>query len=101
MLGLNGDPIKIDTTTSAYIGSKNHAFLNHGLAKLLDRTLVVGAGHIQVMNTSGAQRMGLNILVLQQNLRNIAVTAGPVQKVQGPPAAANHGQHVPMTRRRC
>jgi hypothetical protein len=69
--------------------------LNHGLAKLLDRTLVVGADHIQVMNTSSAQRVGLDILVLQQNLRNIAVTAGPVQKVEGSPAAANHGQHIP------
>lgn len=29
------------------------------------------------MNAYGAQRMGLDILVLQQNLRNIAITASP------------------------
>ena len=76
VLDLNGDLIKIDTTTSAYLGAKERAFLNRGLAKLLDRTLVVGADYIQVMNTSGAQRMELDILVLQQNLRNIAITGG-------------------------
>jgi exocyst complex component 4 len=82
VLDLNGDLIKIDTTTSAYLGPKERAFLNNGLAKLLDRTLIVGADYIQVMNTSGAQRMGLDILVLQQNLRNIAVTSGLGQKAQ-------------------
>jgi exocyst complex component 4 len=90
VLDLNSDLIKIDTTTSAYLGAKERAFLNHGLAKLLDRTLVVGADYIQVMNTSGAQRMGLDILVLQQNLRNIAVTGG-VETVQL--AGPRHGQH--------
>ena len=38
--------------------------------------------------------MELDILVLQQNLRNIAVTAGPVQKSQGLRAAPNHGQQA-------
>jgi exocyst complex component 4 len=90
VLDLNGDLIKIDTTTSAYLGPKERAFLNHGLARLLDRTLIVGADYIQVMNTSGAQRMELDILVLQQNLRNIAVTSGLVQK--GQPTALSHGQ---------
>jgi hypothetical protein len=56
--------------------------LNNGLAKLFDRTLIVGADYIQVMNTNGAQRMGLDILVLQQNLRNIAVTSGLERKAQ-------------------
>lgn len=94
VLDLNGDLIKVDTITSVYLGAKERTFLNHGLAKLLDRTLVVGADYIQVMNTSGAQRMELDILVLQQNLRNLAVTAGLVQKVHGSPAAPNHGQQL-------
>ena len=82
ILELNGDLIKIDITTSAYLGTKESAFLNNGLGKLLDRTLVVGADYIQVMNANGAQRMGLDILVLQQNLRNISVTSGPFHKAQ-------------------
>ena len=90
VLDLNGDLIKIDTTTSAYLGMKERAFLNNGLAKLLDRTLIVGADYIQVMNTSGAQRMGLDILVLQQNLRNIAVTSGPAHESQSNPSSNGH-----------
>lgn len=74
VLDLNRDLIKTDTTTSSYLGVKERTFIATGLAKLLDRVLVVGADYIQVMNTNGAQRMGLDILVLQQNLRNIAVT---------------------------
>ena len=90
ILDLNGDLINIDTTTSAYLGMKERAFLNNGLAKLLDRTLIIGADYIQVMNTSGAQRMGLDILVLQQNLRNIAVMSAPVHQSQSNPSSNGH-----------
>ena len=74
VLELNGDLIKFDTNTSTYLGVKERAFITTGLAKLLDRMLVVGADYIQVMNAHGAERMELDILVLQQNLRNIAVS---------------------------
>lgn len=77
ILELNNDLISFDTTVSSYLGATERRFITRGLAGLIDRILVADAARIEVMNAHGAQRMGLDILVLQQNLRNLAVTASP------------------------
>lgn len=77
ILQLNNDLISFDTNASAYLGAKERKFITRGLGRLIDRMLVADAHSIEVMNAYGAQRMGLDILVLQQNLRNIAITASP------------------------
>ncbi len=77
ILELNNDLISFDTTVSSYLGARERKFITRGLGGLIDRILVADADRIEVMNAYGAQRMGLDILVLQQNLRNIAITASP------------------------
>jgi exocyst complex component 4 len=42
-----------------------------GLGLLIDTLLVTNAGTVRAMNANGCGRMQLNILVLQQNLKNI------------------------------
>lgn len=74
VLELNNDLIAFDTSASSSLGTKERVFVNRGLGQLIDHLLVAGADKIEVMNSYGAQRMGLDILVLQQNLRNIAIT---------------------------
>jgi hypothetical protein len=77
ILELNNDLISFDTNASTYLGAKERKFITRGLGRLIDCILVADADRIEVMNAYGAQRMGLDILVLQQNLRNIAITASP------------------------
>ncbi len=77
ILELNNDLISFDTNVSTYLGAKERRFITRGLGRLIDRVLVADADRMEVMNAYGAQRMGLDILVLQQNLRNIAITASP------------------------
>jgi exocyst complex component 4 len=77
ILELNNDLISFDTNASAYLGAKERKFITRGVGRLIDRVLVADADRIEIMNAYGAQRMGLDILVLQQNLRNIAITASP------------------------
>lgn len=74
ILSLNNDLISFDENTSTYLGRRDRTFISSGLARLVDRMLVSGASMIQVMNDHGAARMGLDVLVLQQNLRNITGT---------------------------
>ncbi len=46
-------------------------FITTGLGLLVDTLLVTNASSIKAMNSAGCQRMQLNLLVLQQNLKNI------------------------------
>jgi exocyst complex component 4 len=48
-----------------------HSFIMSGVGHLMDAVLVTNASRIGVMNEHGCGRMQLNILVLQQNLKNI------------------------------
>ena len=73
ILDLNKDLISFDTNISSYLGPKERAFISAGLARLIDKALVTEADKIGAMNANGAQRLCLDILVLQQNLRNIVV----------------------------
>jgi exocyst complex component 4 len=74
ILELNNDLVSFDTNASGHLGDQERKFITRGLGRLIDRILVADANRIEVMNSYGAQRMGLDILVLQQNLRNISIT---------------------------
>lgn len=71
ILSLNASLVSHDTTTSNYLRIAEMQFLRSGLGKLVDNLLVANAGMIGRMNKNGCGRMQVNILVLQQNLKNV------------------------------
>lgn len=74
VLELNNDLIAFDSNIANYLGTKEQNFILLGLAKLVDRYLVVAADSIGVMNTNGAERVRIDAMVIQQNLRAILAT---------------------------
>ncbi|KAK2749844.1 hypothetical protein FQN57_005258 [Myotisia sp. PD_48] len=73
ILELNGELISFSACMSTYLGFNECRFITSGLARLVDRTIVSGARFIEAMNNNGALRLQLDVLVLQQNLKNIMV----------------------------
>ncbi|KAH8821494.1 Sec8 exocyst complex component-specific domain-containing protein [Xylogone sp. PMI_703] len=73
ILSLNADLVSYDETVSHSLPSKEVSFIRTGLGLLVDNFLVTNAGLVQSLNKFGVGRMLLNILVLQQNLKNIEV----------------------------
>ncbi|GLI74884.1 exocyst subunit [Penicillium ochrochloron] len=73
ILQLNGDLISFDTNISTYLGSAEHWFIASGLARFIDRVFVACTRYIGAMNENGALRLQLDVLVLQQNLKNIII----------------------------
>ncbi len=71
ILTLNADLVSYDETISHFLPDKELAFVRTGLGLLIDTLLVTNAGVVGAMNANGCGRMQLNILVLQQNLKNI------------------------------
>lgn len=72
VLSLNSALVSFDTEVSTYIPTASHGHITRGLALLMDTYLVsLCTGKIDRMNTNGCALMQLNILVLQQNLKNI------------------------------
>lgn len=71
ILSLNLTLSHYDETSVQYLREKEIAFIRTGLAQLMDSFLVTNAGMVNAMNSFGCGRMKLNILVLQQNLKNI------------------------------
>mgnify|MGYP003319873038 CR=1 FL=1 len=71
ILSLNVDLNSYDETISKYLRASELAFIRTGLASLVDNFLIKNAAHVDGMNKNGCDRMMLNILVLQQNLKNI------------------------------
>ena len=71
ILSLNADLVSYDETISRYLREKEMSFIRTGLGLLIDSYLITNAGKVQAMNKHGCGRMQLNILVLQQNLKNI------------------------------
>jgi len=71
ILSLNASLVSYDETISMFLRQKEISFIHTGLALLIDSFLVTNAGMVQAMNANGCGRMQLNILVLQQNLKNI------------------------------
>jgi exocyst complex component 4 len=71
ILALNADLVSYDETAARFLRDKEISFVRTGLGMLIDTLLVTNAGVIKAMNANGCGRMQLNILVLQQNLKNI------------------------------
>ncbi|KAH7393163.1 Sec8 exocyst complex component-specific domain-containing protein [Cadophora sp. MPI-SDFR-AT-0126] len=71
ILSLNADLVSYDETITTFLREKEISFIRTGLGLLVDTFLVSNAGMVKAMNAHGCGRMQLNILVLQQNLKNI------------------------------
>ncbi len=71
IINLNADLVSYDETVVRFLRDKEISFVREGLGLLIDNFLVTNAGMVKAMNPYGCGRMQLNILVLQQNLKNI------------------------------
>ncbi|CAO2649431.1 Nn.00g068160.m01.CDS01 [Neocucurbitaria sp. VM-36] len=72
ILSLNSALVSFDTEVSSYIPTATYSHTTRGLAPLMDTYLLsLCTSRIDRMNTNGCALMQLNILVLQQNLKNI------------------------------
>lgn len=71
ILSLNAELIAYDETAVRFLRDREIAFVRTGLGLLINSYLVSNALSTQPMNMRGSERMQLNILVLQQNLKNI------------------------------
>ncbi|KAI1259359.1 Sec8 exocyst complex component-specific domain-containing protein [Xylariaceae sp. FL1019] len=71
IISLNSELIAYDETAVRFLHDREIAFMRTGLAFLMNSYLVSNALSTQPMNKRGCERMQLNILVLQQNLKNI------------------------------
>lgn len=75
VLALNNSLIGFDNEVSTYIPSTQYPLITRGLAALMDTHLLRLSRGITSMNSNGCALMQLNILVLQQNLKNIEPAA--------------------------
>ncbi|EKD18973.1 uncharacterized protein L3040_008561 [Drepanopeziza brunnea f. sp. 'multigermtubi'] len=71
ILALNADLVSYDETITNFLREREISFIRTGLGLLIDTFLVTNASMVKAMNANGCGRMQLNILVLQQNLKNI------------------------------
>lgn len=71
ILSLNSELIIFDETIGRFLRDREVAFIRTGLGLLINCYLVGNAWMASPMNGNGSGRMQLNILVLQQNLKNI------------------------------
>lgn len=71
ILSLNAELVAYDEITTRFLRDKELRFVRTGLGLLVNRYLIINALATQPMNSRGCDRMQLNILVLQQNLKNI------------------------------
>ena len=99
ILSLNADLVSYEETVSRFLRDKEISFIRTGLGLLVDTFLVTNAGMVKAMNSHGCGRMQLNILVLQQNLKNIEeeVSLERAAKffdlfTEGPEAAVRHAK---------
>ncbi|RYP50753.1 hypothetical protein DL768_003813 [Monosporascus sp. mg162] len=71
ILSLNAELVAYDETAARFLREREIAFVRTGLGRLINSYLVSNALATQPMDRRGCERMQLNILVLQQNLKNI------------------------------
>lgn len=71
ILSLNSELVNFDETIVRYLRDKEVYFVRTGLGHLINNYLVQKAATASPMNAKGCGRMQLNILVLQQNLKNV------------------------------
>lgn len=68
---LNSDLLSSDETLSLLLPDDEYRFMTAGLGLLVDSYLIANASRIPLMNMDGCERMLINILVLQQNLKSL------------------------------
>lgn len=71
ILSLNSELILFDETIARFLRERETNFIRRGLGLLINYYLVSNSWMASPMNAHGSERMQLNILVLQQNLKNI------------------------------
>ncbi|PFH58096.1 hypothetical protein XA68_14155 [Ophiocordyceps unilateralis] len=71
ILSLNLELVLFDETIVRFLRDREVAFIRTGLGLLTNSYLIGNASMASPMNAKGCGRMQLNILVLQQNLKNI------------------------------
>ncbi|KAI1328776.1 Sec8 exocyst complex component-specific domain-containing protein [Xylariaceae sp. FL0255] len=71
ILSLNAELMAYDETTVRFLRDREISFVRTSLGLLVNSYLVSNALATRPMNRRGCERMQLNILVLQQNLKNI------------------------------
>ncbi|CAK7210947.1 exocyst subunit [Sporothrix bragantina] len=72
ILTLNGELIAYDeTVVRCLVRDREVDFVRQGLGRLVNAYLIGNAKMVTPMNSRGCGRMQLNILVLQQNLKNV------------------------------
>jgi exocyst complex component 4 len=72
ILALNTQLVAFDTDVGVYIPAPQYKLITSGLAALMDVYLLsLCTSKLTNMNANGASLMQLNMLVLQQNLKNI------------------------------
>ncbi|KAA8911144.1 Sec8 exocyst complex component-specific domain-containing protein [Sphaerosporella brunnea] len=75
VLVLNTDLVWFDEDIASALPQRETRFVERGLGTLMSHILVANASTIKIINQDGVDRMQRNILVLQQNLKNIDVSA--------------------------
>ncbi|OCT54646.1 putative exocyst complex component sec8 [Cladophialophora carrionii] len=80
ILELNNDLIAFDSNIATYLPPKERNFILRGLSHLVDRYLVVAADSIGVMNEHGAERIRIDAMVVQQNLRAILANTAAARR---------------------
>lgn len=71
ILSLNSELVAYDETVAKFLRDREVNFIRTGLGLLINSYLVGNAAMVAPINSRGSGRMQLNILVLQQNLKNI------------------------------
>ncbi|KAK4240499.1 putative exocyst complex component sec8 [Achaetomium macrosporum] len=71
ILSLNAEMVAFDEIITHFLREREVSFVRTGLGLLINSYLVGNAPMTAPMNSKGCGRMRLNVLVLQQNLKNI------------------------------
>lgn len=82
VLRLNNDLISFDANITSQLGLKERRFIAAGIGRLVDAYMVAGADNVLVMNANGAERIRLDSLVVQQNLRGMIANVKRKQELQ-------------------
>lgn len=71
ILSLNSELVVYDENIVKFLREREVSFIRSGLGLLINSYIVANAAMVAPINARGSGRMQLNILVLQQNLKNI------------------------------
>lgn len=91
VLELNVELLTFSNAISVYLGDRERDFITTGLSTLVDEVMVRDAGMIGCMNRNGAERIGLDLLVLQQNLRGQGSGAGSSRHLRSGSGSSSSG----------